>query len=101
MPETPGRPPVFLDILDEHFEELDFLWEQRERVVFAPDWVLDELAEHEDRADAHLDGLRIGEAHSVDLARPALADGERSAATAAAMTFLANSSASPLAVTQS
>ncbi len=83
------RPKVILDILQEHFEELDFLWEQRERVVFAPDWTLSRLAELEERAEAHLDGLRIGLGHSVDIARPFLAGKEQSAATAAAFVFLA------------
>jgi uncharacterized protein (TIGR02270 family) len=83
------RPRVMLDILVEHLEELDFLWEQRERVLFAPDWTLQELAELEERAEAHLDGLRIGAGHSADIARPALAGEEKGAAAAAAMTLMA------------
>ncbi len=81
----PGYPPVFLDIVEEHFDELDFLWEHREANVFTPDWTLADLAEHEERAEAHLDGLRLAELHAVDLARDKLTSGEPFAATAAAL----------------
>lgn len=83
------RPPAILDILEEHLNELDFLWEQRERLVFAPDWTLKELAAHEERAEAHLDGLRIGAANSVDIARPALTADETGLATAATFVLMA------------
>jgi uncharacterized protein (TIGR02270 family) len=83
------RPPAILDILEEHLNELDFLWEQRERFVFSPDWTLKELAAHEERAEAHLDGLRIGAANSVDLARPALTADETGLATAATFVLTA------------
>jgi uncharacterized protein (TIGR02270 family) len=83
------RPPAILDILEEHLNELDFLWEQRERFVFSPDWRLKELAAHEGRAEAHLDGLRIGAANSVDIARPALMADETGLATAATFVMMA------------
>lgn len=86
-----GRPPVLIDIIEEHFEELDFLWAQRESVVVAPDWNLDELAELEERAEAHLDGLRLAEAHAVDIARPQLTGDAWSAATAATFVLMESS----------
>jgi hypothetical protein len=57
-------------------------------VIFAPDWNLDELAELESRELAHLEGLRVGAGHSVDLARAALLGDQASAATAAALVLM-------------
>jgi len=82
------RPTVLLDIVEEHFEELDILWAQRESVVFAPDWYLSNLAIHEERCDAHLAGLRLSGGHAVDVAEPALAGTDPHTVTAAAMTLL-------------
>ena len=79
-----GRPPVYLDIVEEHFDELDVLWEHREANVFTPDWTLENLAFHEERAEAHLDGIRVSELHGVELAHGRLTSGAPSAATAAA-----------------
>jgi uncharacterized protein (TIGR02270 family) len=80
-----GRPPVLLDIVEEHFDELDFLWEHREANLFTPDWTLEDLAFHEERAEAHLDGLRLSELHAVDFALDRIGGGEVFAATAATM----------------
>lgn len=48
------------DVLEEHAEEAAFLWQQREAAVRAPDYDIEELAEADERLEAHLDGLRIG-----------------------------------------
>lgn len=80
--------PMLLDVLEEHLEELDFLWEQREGILRAADWTLPELAAHEERAEAHLDGLRIGGDASAAIARPLLRGEERSAATAATLVLM-------------
>lgn len=80
-----GRPPVMLDIVEEHFDELDFLSEHREANVFTPDWDLAGLAAHEERCAAHLDGLRLAELHGTDLAMARLCGGEMAAALAATL----------------
>jgi uncharacterized protein (TIGR02270 family) len=79
-----ARPRVASDIVEEHFDELDALWEHREANVFTPDWTLAHLASHEERAEAHLDGLRLSELLGVELAREKLTSGAASAAAAAA-----------------
>ena len=82
---TLGRPPVLIDIVEEHFDELDFLWEHRESNVFTRDWTIEDLAEHEERAEAHLDGLRLAELHAVDMANERIAGEETFAALAATL----------------
>ncbi len=77
-----------LDILEEHLSELDVLWSQRERFVVSAEWTLLTLGRLEDRAEAHLDGLRLGAAASVEIARPFLAGEEAGAATAATFVFM-------------
>lgn len=54
---------VLEDVIEEHAEEAAFLWAQRDAAVRAPDYDLEEIAELDERVEAHLDGLRIaGEA---------------------------------------
>lgn len=89
MSDRTKRARVRNDVLIEHLEELDFLWEQRERFIFARDWTIRDLAALEERAEAHLDGLRIGAEAAIEIARPFLLGDEKGAATAAAFTLLA------------
>jgi uncharacterized protein (TIGR02270 family) len=50
-------------IIDQHAEEAAFLWLLRDAAVSAPHYSLKDLADLDDRVEAHLDGLRIaGEA---------------------------------------
>ena len=88
MAELP-RPPTIRDILEEHLSEFGDLWEQRERSIFSPEWTLQDLSAHEARAEAHLDGLRIAAANSIDLARPALLSEEPGLAIAATFVLTA------------
>jgi hypothetical protein len=59
---------VVPDLVEEQFDEFDFLWEHREANLVTPDWTLADLAAHEERAEAHLDALRLAELHAVDVA---------------------------------
>jgi uncharacterized protein (TIGR02270 family) len=77
-----SRPRVLIPVLRAHFDELDYLWERRERSAFDPVWNLGDLAELERRAFAHLRGLVLGQAHTVDIAREALASDDPTAVAA-------------------
>lgn len=46
-------------IIDQHAEEAAFLWLLRDAAVSAPHYSLKDLAELDNRVEAHLDGLRI------------------------------------------
>lgn len=52
---------VIPEIIDQHVEEAAFLWLLRDGAVRAPHYLLADLAELDNRAVAHLDGLRIAE----------------------------------------
>ena len=47
-------------VLSQHAEEAAFLWLLRDSAVRAPHYYLKDVAKLDDRAEAHLDGLRIG-----------------------------------------
>ena len=75
--------PVATDMLDEHFEELEFLWELREKHQFALHWDLNDLADIESRAETHLRALLEGGSYPIRLARLALKSGDPALVTAA------------------
>ena len=59
-------------ILEQHLEEIAFLNVQRRYLIFAPHVPLTGLKDHDGRVAAHWDGLVVGGAASVDLARKRL-----------------------------
>ena len=67
VPLSAPRPAV-RDILEEHLEEMGFLWMQRRRLLFSPEVPLRRLPRHDERIEAHADGLAIGGATSVEVA---------------------------------
>lgn len=79
---------VLIDILEEHIEEADFLWQQRANALASRDYTLDELAELEERLLAHLDGLVLGEKAAWSLLEPKLMGGEVGDVFAAAFVAL-------------
>lgn len=80
-----GCPNVYPDIVEEHFDELDFLWQLRDGAIFSEKWTLGALATHEGRMEAHLDGLRLSELHGVELALGRIGEGDTYTAAAAAL----------------
>jgi uncharacterized protein (TIGR02270 family) len=56
-PTTPRL--VLPDVVEEHAEEAAFLWMLRDAAARSADYTLEELAELDDRLDAHLEGLRV------------------------------------------
>jgi uncharacterized protein (TIGR02270 family) len=51
--------PIIPDIVEEHWEEAGFLWALRCAAARKPSFSLHNLAELDERVEAHLDGLRV------------------------------------------
>lgn len=51
---------IIQDIVAEHADEAPFLWSLRDLAVSAPNYTLEDLAELDERIEAHLEGLRVG-----------------------------------------
>jgi uncharacterized protein (TIGR02270 family) len=51
--------PIIETIVSQHAEEAAFLWLLRDAAVAAPHYSLKDLAELDDRVEAHIDGLRV------------------------------------------
>ncbi|TAK06630.1 MAG: TIGR02270 family protein [Candidatus Manganitrophaceae bacterium] len=81
---------VLTDILEEHLEEADFLFHQRENALSDRVYDLNGLAELEERLLAHLDGLVIGGKEAWALLEPKLVGEEAGEVFAAAFVALAS-----------
>ncbi len=79
---------IITDILEEHLEEADFLWQQRENALEDRAYTLAGLAELEERLLAHLDGLTLGGQEAWALLEPKLAGAEPGEVFAAAFVAL-------------
>lgn len=60
------------DIVTQHAEEAAFLWLLRDAAVYQPHYDLEDLAELDERINAHLDGLRIAGDAGWEIAQEAL-----------------------------
>jgi len=79
---------VIPDILEEHFEELEFLWGQRQEALQSPEYTLLELLELEERIEAHMQGLLVGGENTIPLIEEGLSQDDPQLAFAAAYALL-------------
>src|SRR3989304_1971049 len=86
--ENHSRLMILIDILEEHLEEADFLWQQRQNALYDRVYNLNDLAELEERLLAHLDGLVLGEKEAWKLLEPKLSNGEEGEVFSAAFVAL-------------
>jgi uncharacterized protein (TIGR02270 family) len=59
-------------VVEQHAEEAAFLWIIRNRAVHAPNYSLQDLADLDERVEAHLDGLRVAGQFGWQLCEQAL-----------------------------
>jgi hypothetical protein len=64
------------DILEEHFEELQFLWGQRQAAFESPAYTLRDLLELEERIEAHVQGLLGGGEQMITFVERSLSEDE-------------------------
>jgi len=84
---------VRFDVLEEHLEEVDFLFAQRALLLTSQRHTLSDLDASEQRLLAHLDGLLAGEAEAYKLLLPKFVQGEGGEVFAVAYTVLATADA--------
>jgi uncharacterized protein (TIGR02270 family) len=79
---------VIPDILEEHFEELEFLWGQRQEALRSAEYTLPELRELEERIEAHMQGLLVGGEHTIPIIQEGLSEEDSLTVFAAAYALL-------------
>ena len=80
--------PVIDVIVTQHAEEASFLWSQRHAATRSAQSALSDLARHDDRLAAHVDGLRVAADAGVKACYAQFKSGERGAMFAAALLAL-------------
>jgi uncharacterized protein (TIGR02270 family) len=91
---------ILIDILQEHLEEADFLFHQRENALSDRAYDLGDLAELEERLLAHLDGLVLGGKEAWEILAPKLAEGELGEVFAAGFVALESGDAARIDLVQ-
>lgn len=76
------------DIAEEHVEELQFLWAQRERALRSPQHTMRTLAALEERIEGHVEGLLAIGDRMLPIVEPSLAADDAAAAFAGAYPLL-------------
>ena len=66
----------FQTIIEQHAEQVAFLWLLRSHAVHAPNYDLDDLAELEQRIDGHIKGLKVSGENAWEICAKALEDGD-------------------------
>lgn len=79
---------IMADILEEHFEELAFLFSQRSIALDSPAYTMRELKMLDERIEAHTQGLLVAGERLPSVAGPALGGDDPWAACAAAYALL-------------
>jgi uncharacterized protein (TIGR02270 family) len=64
------------EVIDQHAEEAAFIWTQRDDAVLAPNYLLKDLADLDERVEAHLDGLRVAGQIGWEICEEALGNEE-------------------------
>lgn len=82
------KAPLLRDVLEEHLEELAFLWALRREGLSSPELTRQDLARFDARIEAHADGLALARGDLFGLVAPGLASDDASAAFAAAFPLL-------------
>ncbi|TWU40599.1 hypothetical protein Poly41_14320 [Novipirellula artificiosorum] len=77
-----------LDVLVEHLEEIGFLWTRRQSMIQSPNHRIGDLSEIDGRIEAHLNGLNVGGANGIELARPLLTEEDSEVVFAASACLL-------------
>lgn len=67
--------PVLPAVIEQHNDEAPFLWLLRNRLIKAPHCGLHDLARHDKRIEAHLDGLRLSGEAGWEMCEKALRHG--------------------------
>jgi uncharacterized protein (TIGR02270 family) len=76
------------DIVEEHYDELQFLWSQRRNALRSPHYGERELLMLEERIEAHAQGLLVISERIVEFVEPGLAGQDELLAFAAAVALL-------------